>query len=139
MRKIQVMQNKVEKTIYAKEKKINLKDVEQTPSKTLMEENNVLSLHQMGAQSIVMMTRIILTTGKPKQLYQQLTSKEGRTGIYWKTSTIPKLNITTSNFIHKGVKLWNMLDQDIRSTTSTIAFKDRIKKWIKTNIPVKPD
>ena len=139
MRKLQVLQNRIEKTIYAREKNINLKEIEHMPTAKLMEENDILSAHQMGAQSILMLTRKILLSGKPEHLRHQLTYKSGRTGTAWRLTSIPRLCITSSNFINKGIRLWNMLDPDIQQIESVTIFKERMKKWVRTNIPVKPD
>ena len=139
MRKLQVMQNKVEKIIYARLNNITMKEIDQMPTRDLLEKNNVLSMHQMGAQSILTLIKKIIATNKPTQLSRQLSRKTGRSGTTWKTTRNPKLNITTSNFIHKGVRLWNMLDEELKTTISMKTFKDKMKKWVKINTPLKPD
>ena len=104
-----------------------------------MNENNTLSAHQMGAQCILTLTRKIIKSGKPEHLRQQITHKAGRTGITWRLTSTPRLCLTTSNFINKGIRLWNMLDPEIQQIESGTAFKEKMKKWVRKNIPVKPD
>ena len=128
MRKLQVMLNKVEKIVYARMNNTKMKDIEQIPTRDLLEKNDVLSMHQMGAQSIRTLIRKMILSGKPNQLTKQINSKTGRGGIRWKVTQSPKLNIITSNFIHKGVNLWNMLYQELKTTISTKTFKEKMKK-----------
>ena len=48
------------------------------------------------------------------------------------------LSIARSGFVYRGAKLWNMIPNDVRTSTSAQVFKKRIKQWIKNNIAIHP-
>ena len=137
-RRLQVLQNKVERTVYAKEHNINEEEIQRIPTEELLNTNNMQSIHQIGAQSILNMYRKIIVTEKPNHLYKQLRRTEGRNGTIWKVNNNPKLTISLSNFIEKGTKLWNILDPDVKEIESDLSFKKRCKQWTIKNISIKP-
>ena len=92
----------------------------------------------MGAQSILNMVRKIIYTKKPFQLSQQLSKLESRHGPIWKISKTPRITITSSSFLEKGVKMWNLLDNDVKNIQDGTKFKAECKKWTLKNIPIKP-
>ena len=138
-RKLQVLQNRLERIIYARNNNVNEKTISQIPTEELLKSNNMMSIHQMGAVSILTTHRKILTTKKPTQLHRQLVKSEGRHGAVWKVDVkTPKLTTTGSNFIMKSTKLWNDVEIEVKETTSQESFKRKMKMWAKENIPIKP-
>ena len=114
-------------------------DLRNISTEELLKSNNMLSIHQMGAMSIANNFRKIITTGKPEKLYNVLTKTEGRTGTLWKTTRkTPRLTITASSFIEKGLRIWNKLDQEIKEVNTEYTFKKKFKPWATLNIPIKP-
>ena len=92
----------------------------------------------MCAQAILTLMKKIIMTKKPTQLNLQIEMRKGRTGTIWRTKKFSRLSITSSNFIYKGIALWNKLDPDIRETKNTVNFKKKIIDWVKANIAIKP-
>ena len=137
-RKLQVLQNKIERIIYARENDIPEHDIKNIPTERLLDANKMQSVHQMGAQSILNTYRKIIKTGKPRNLFEQLSRQEGRHGLTWRVKNNPKLTITTSKLIERGTKLWNMLSDDVKKIESSYRFKKECKEWTILNIPIKP-
>ena len=108
------------------------------PTKLLPEANNVLSIYQLNAQAILNTIRKIIISGKPRQLYEKIYVKETREGTEWRIKGTPKLTISRSNLVEKGIKLWNQLTQETKSITNTQTFKKMCKEWVKKNIHIKP-
>ena len=132
------MQNKLERTIYAKNNNVDAKQIRRIPTKELLEANNTLSMHQLGAKAILNVMRKIIQTEKPVQLFNKLMRRSTREGVMWRVYGTPRLSISGSNLIEKGVRLWNQLTQDIKDIQSTPRFKKACKNWVKENIPIKP-
>ena len=113
--------------------------ISQKPTEDLLRENNMLSIHQMGATAILNTFRKIIDTRKPIQLFNQLEQQEGRQGTSWKVKIkVPRLTTTKSHFLLKATKLWNELDNNIREANTQAVFKKKIKNWARNNIPIKP-
>ena len=60
------------------------------PTEKLLKSNKMQSIHQMGAQCIVSMFKKIITTEKPRALYEPLSSHEGRHGTTWRIKKYTK-------------------------------------------------
>ena len=137
-RKLQVLQNRLERIIYSRENDVPEYEIKAIPTERLLTSNRMQSVHQMGAQSVLNTYRKIIKTGKPRYLYEQLCRQEGRRGHTWRVKTTPKLSVTTSKLIERGTKLWNMLSKDIKKIESNHGYKREVKKWTMLNIPIKP-
>ena len=98
-RKLQVLQNKVEKEIYKRENGVNEQQIKNIPTEILLKSNKMQSIHQMGAQSILNMFGKIINSKKPNQLSQKLSRQDGRHGPTWKISKTPRLTITSSSLL----------------------------------------
>ena len=80
----------------------------------------------------------MIISGKPVQLCNKLIQRSTREGNMLRIQGTPKLSISGSNLLEKGVKLWNQLPKEIKEIQSTPAFKKASKNWVKANIPIKP-
>ena len=49
-----------------------------------------------------------------------------------------RLNIAREGFIYRGAQVYNKLDARLRSEPKLESFKTGLRKWVKTNIAVKP-
>ena len=87
---------------------------------------------------MISMFRKMITTEKPRTIYEQLISHKGRQGYTWKIKNTPRLTITSSKLIERGAKLWNMLDEETKMIKGDITFKRECKRWTLKNIPIKP-
>ena len=52
--------------------------------------------------------------------------------------TRSSLSIVSEGFIDRGIRLMNMLDPELRMKKSTGKFRNESKKWVLSNIKVKP-
>ena len=110
-------------------------------TRELLNKSGDLSIHQLGAQSTVVMMKKILSTKKPGYLAEKIKSRSavGTRSI----STIAPVNdasliITKSSFLHRGIKLFNLLPETLKNEDKICQFKKGLKTWIKENISVKP-
>ena len=92
-RKLQVIQNKLERVIYAKNNEIDVKMIKRIPTKKLLETNDTLSIHQLGAKAILNTIRKMILSGKPKQLCNKFIKKRTREGDMWRILGTPRLTI----------------------------------------------
>ena len=137
-RKLQTIQNKLERTIYARNNSVEEKEIKRMPTAELLETNQTLSIHKLGAKSILNATRKILMIQKPRQLFNKLYLKNTREGAMWNVRGTPRLTISKSNLIEKGTKLWNQMNQENKEITNNLKFKKACKEWVKMNIQIKP-
>ena len=49
-----------------------------------------------------------------------------------------KLNQSREGFIYRAITLYNKLDDEVKLCHNLNHFKNEARKWIKRNIPVKP-
>ena len=136
--KLQILQNKVEKIIFAKNSDTHINEVKYTPTQTVLKANSIQSIHQMVAEAILNTFNKILLSKKPTRLYEQLSKHEGRSGTTWRLNYTPRLASTSSSLLEKGSLLWNLLDEKIKTSESHASFKKKVKIWTRQNIPVKP-
>ena len=137
-RKLQVLQNKIEKVIYSVENSVPEYKIKNKPTEDLLRMNGMQSIHQMGAQCVLNMYRKMIMTEKPRCLYEQLSRHDGRHGQTWKAKNNPRLTVTSSKIIEKGTRLWNRLDAGIKDIPNHNRFRRECKKWTLKNIPIKP-
>ena len=134
VRKLQVLQNKCLRLI--------TKCDYRTPTATLIDKANMLSVHQLTAQLTLAQVFNINQTKLPAYHYERLfpTFKPSTRSA----ASVPvqraefKLSQARSSFFYQASRLWTALPQQIRQPTDKYQFKKKSKLWVKQNIPVKP-
>ena len=136
-RKLQVLQNKVLRLrtgldIY-------------TPTATLLEKTNELSVNQLGAFHTLLSVHKAVTMGKPEYLQKNLTLRTPVDGNVFPAKQKNKivmtkagLTLTKGGFCHRGTFLWNLMPVKLRSIQEYKKFKPEMKTWVFKNIPQKP-
>ena len=140
-RKMQVLQNQVCRLLLDRKEQIRVSYHKQNLStKDLMETTGNLSVHQLGAhRTLVMVKRVLLST-KPAYIAERLKmspSQDTRSG----STIVPtpaSLNLTRSSFLYRGIKLFNLLPEELRKMDEIISYKTETKQWIKNHIKIKP-
>lgn len=131
---LQVLQNKLNRMILDAEP--------HTPTQTLLEETNSLSIQQMIAYQSSVLAFKIVKSGKPEYLAKKLAlRREGmplRGGAGFIHPSSKKLSISKEGFLYRGACLMNKLDENIRKETKIDRFKTGAKNWVKKNIKIKP-
>ena len=139
-RKIQIVQNKVCRLFMPRIDQENCRIRRQNISTAkLLEMNNVLSIHQLGAYSTIMLTKKITTDRKPLYLADQfqvsnMTNTRHRTHLM-----LPKVSLSASRegFVYRAVKLVNMLPTPLWEEKNIQTFKKKLHEWTKINIKIK--
>ena len=106
----------------------------------LLNKCEYLSIHQLGAQSTIMMIKKIILSQKPVYLADKLVNKSAtgtRSDSTFEVSK-PSLSLTRSSFLYRGIKLYNQLPEDLRKENNVTNFKKLSREWTKQNISVKP-
>ena len=140
-RKIQIIQNKVCRLFLPRIEQENSRIRKQDVSTAdLLKRNNVLSVHQLGAHSTIMLAKKIITDRKPQYLADQFqvsneTNTRNRTHLM-----LPKVSLSASRegFVYRAIKLVNMLPTSLWKEESMQSFKEKLREWIKSNIRIKP-
>lgn len=91
----------------------------QTPTSYVLQQANLLSVHQLAALSILTLALRILRTGKPKYLADRLKTHESR-GRSSQLLLVPNLRLNQSHkgFINQASRLVNKLPLDIIAASS---------------------
>ena len=132
--KLQVLQNKV--------CRILTKSGSRAPTVTLLDNTESLSVQQMIALQTIIMTHKILRTSKPSYIANKIRYAENKLYLRSSCNLLQNLNIklnqSKEGFINRAIILYNKLDDDVKMSPSLNLFKKEARKWVKVNIPVKP-
>ena len=109
-----------------------------TPTSHILQQANLLSVHQLAALSILTLALRILRTGKPTYLAERLKSHESR-GRTQQLLLVPnlRLNLSHEGFINQAARLVNKLPLHITSA-SVSRQKLMLKAWVSSNVLSKP-
>ena len=135
--KLQVLQNKV---LRLKSGNYDLN----VPTSVLLEATGDLSVQQLGAFHTTLTVFKIIQSREPAYLAEKLTLRKAENnGIFppRHLNTIQvhcDLTISRSGFLYRGARIWNQLPSEMRQETRLAAFKVQLRKWIISNVPVKP-
>ena len=94
----------------------------------------------MTAYHTVVLTKKIISTGKPSYIAQRMTKLGGVDLRYNKGKVMVqkrKLAISREGFIYRAAVLYNAIDEDLRSEENVERFKSGLRKWVSENISVK--
>ena len=112
-----------------------------TPTATLLDKANSLSIQQLIAKNTLFMVYKIVQTPKPKYLADRLKlADRGANQRNLGKLIIPKYNLSLSRegFLSQGSLLFNKLPVSLRQEVNFHRFKSGVKKWVSENICVKP-
>ena len=110
-----------------------------TPTKVLFERTKDMSVHQTISYHTLLNVFKILRNKKPTYLSERLDQSNNRQSRNAQNITTKgDLTVTRGGFMYRGSKIFNMLPEEIKLAATYGAFKSKVKKWIKSNISVKP-
>ena len=136
VRKLQVLQNKCLRIITNSDYR--------TPTLSLLQKTNTLSVHQMMAHLSLSQVFSIYKSKLPNYHYSRLfVNTQGelrsRTTTDYSVNRIEfKLSLARTNFFYQSSRLWSALPEGIKSARNKSLFKKMSKSWVKSNIRVKP-
>ena len=138
LRSLQVLQNKAARVV--------TRNSWYTPTGTLLRNCNWLSVHQLSVYQTILSTHQIVKSGRPLYLSDKLsvhhpykTRQAVGGGVRFSENFGGKSSLINNSFCYRGMKLYNKLPVDIRTTQCPVKFKLKLKKWIRINITVNPD
>ena len=110
-----------------------------TPTSHVLQQANLLSVHQLAALSILTLALRIIRTGKPKYLADRLIVHDSR-GRSSSLLVVPNLRLNQSHegFINQATRLVNQLPLDIKAEPSVARQKKLLKAWVHSSIQAKP-
>ena len=132
-RKLQVLQNKLLRLLSDKDAR--------TPTATLLNLTESLSIQQKIALQTLTMVHKIVYNGKPIYLAKKLKFQEESRQVrsQMKLCTIDyKLSNSRAGFTYRGSKLFNNLPQNLRTEANFKKFKVQVEKWVVENVQAKP-
>ena len=135
-RKIQVLQNKLAR--------LKTRLPRSTPTETLLQQSNDLSIHQLIALHSLLLTYKIIKSNRPYYIAKKLKLRvptEDQVFPQRQAYTLPmsgSLSTTRSGFCYRAAKLFNSLPLNLRKCCSEKTFKTEVEKWAKENIKIKP-
>ena len=132
--KLQVLQNNLNRLLLGAKR--------DTSTEVLLGGTNSLSIQQMIAYHTMLLAHKVVTTGKPSYLKERLQVKTGPMNLRGKQGNITlqnkKLSISREGFAYRGAALLNKLDDDLRNEINVKTFKVGLRRWVLSNIAVKP-
>ena len=110
-----------------------------TPTSLILQQANLLSVHQLAALSIITLALRILRTGRPKYLADRPIVHDSR-GRSSQLLVVPSLRLSQSHegFVNQATRLVNQLPLDIKTEPSVARQKRLLKSWVSSNILAKP-
>ena len=78
---------------------------------------------------------------KPAYLRSQFKSNfpyqtRQATGNCFNIAETPKSEKTKDAFVYNSTIMWNLLPSDLRKVEKLETFKNKLKEWIKSNVPI---
>ena len=114
-----------------------------TPTRTLMAKCKWLSIKQLVYYHSVLQVHKVLRNGAPLYLSEKLvtehpypTRQATSGGLRYTSSNTGHLNLTQQSFLGRSAGIYNSIPSSIRTTTSLNTFKQKLKTWIKSNVPI---
>ena len=137
MRKMQVLQNSV--------MRIMSRGRYDTPTSTLLESTNQLSIHQLVAYHSANQIYNIQRNQFPKYHYNRLFGAMGQGGDMETRSRMNiesrvdfRTSLARGSFFYQGSRVWNALPATIKTSRNIESFKKQTRAWTKTNISIRP-
>ena len=92
-----------------------------------------LTVNQLVAFQRILTVYNIRNSGEPEYLYQKLSRDNFRGNII-----VPYTSLTLlkKSFIFDGAALWNSVPTSIRGLADKKTFKNEVRKWVTTSIPM---
>ena len=136
LRRLQVLQNKCLRMMTNSDYK--------TPTQTLLQRTNMLSVHQLTAQLRLSQVYSIHQTGLPSYHYKRLFDYEEQPNTRFSSCLPAKrtdfgLSLARGSFFYQAPRLWRALPHQVKNSRNKLEFKRKCRRWIKENIPVKPN
>ena len=104
-----------------------------------------MSVNQLGAFHTLLTVHRAINEGNPKYVYDKLSTKIAYEGSIFPMRqqnkvAVPnyKLNISRGSFCYRGAKFWNQLPLQLRECKKYEKFKPDLKRWVISNIPIRP-
>ena len=124
--------------------RMKTKCVYDTPSSELLSKAKELSVHQLIAYHSLLTTHKSIFKKRPVYISDKfkVNRTQDQIGPSRHINTVNisgKLTISQSGFMVRSGRLWNQLPVDVRQTECYNSFKSKIKKWISSNIKVRPN
>ena len=131
---LQVLQNKAARAVTGKSW--------YTPTRQLLKECNWLNVKQLIFYQSVLLVHKVLLSGKPVSIRKkfitdhpfftrQATSGGLRGGVEYGASS----ELRHKRFNYRGTQGYNRIPVHIRKIKNINTFKNKLKQWVRTNIP----
>ena len=116
-----------------------------TPTTTLLEKTNQLSIHQLVAYHSACQVYNISNNQVPKYHYQRLFETTNETGAVETRSRSNlesrvdfKSSLARGSFFYQSSRIWNALPRSAKTASNIGAFKKQVRTWSRVNISVRP-
>ena len=112
-----------------------------TSVKTLLLQCGWLSVRQLATYHSLNLIYKTKRDTKPKYFYDKFTPEFAyqtrlAQGNSIRSNEKVTKTLTQQNFTFKSIKIWNELPIDIRTESSELKYKRKVKAWIKSNISI---
>ena len=137
-RKLQVLQNQVLRLMTRTK-------VRETPTVTLLNQTNTLSVHQLTAFMTLISIQKVLFYKRPTYFFKKLVGSSSDNGDRIRTRQcldlkVPKADLTQTRggYSYRSAMLWNKLPVTLKKEMNPEKFRELAKDWVRSNINWKP-
>ena len=131
---LQVLQNKAARAVTGKSW--------YTPTRQLLKECNWLNVKQLIFYQSVLQVHKVLLSGKPDSIRRKFitdhpfsTRQATSGGLRFGQGYGASSELRHKSFLYRGTQGYNRIPGHIRKMKNMNAFKNKLKQWVKTNIP----
>ena len=103
----------------------------------LLKLDNSFTVHDRNLQKLAIEMYKVKNNISPLPMQNLFTEKNAlhdlRIGGYWEVPRVRTVNNGTETIRFRGLKTWEIVPNEIRTSSTLIQFKNRIKKWKPTS------
>ena len=110
-----------------------------TPTGTLLRQCNWMSVKQLVIFHTALTVHKIVITGKPKYMFEKMCQEhryETRRAVIYGENFLARSALAADSFCYRGTKIYNQLPLNLTETQNMDNFKIKLRKWIKSNVPL---
>ena len=110
-----------------------------TPTGVLLRKCNWLSVRQLITYHTALTVHKTVVSGYPQNIKDKMSTEtyhSTRQQVKFSQNFTGKSERTKGTFCYRGAMLYNRLPMELLTSTSLDMFKNKLKIWVKNNIPV---
>ena len=140
IKRLQVLQNKALRCLVKRQEGTSWDTLRHMGTGVLARKTGILSVNQIAALATLTMLKKMMDSGKPRLVVERLRKTKSRhQTLSLNRPSSHQLKMTRESFMERAIGMWNIIPVYLKSTQPRAKFKVEAKKWVRMNVPAKPD